>query len=119
MAEAQFQKALDMDPNNADSYERLAIFYYRIRRYDDAEREFRSALQILTDGPTYWGQRKHLRDRLWLVYERTRRHDDAQKEVQKALEGLPDVRAYLAERRHLQRLLERIRKRREETATAI
>ncbi len=60
MAETQFQKALQMDPNNAVYHEHLGFFYYRIGRYDDAERKVQQALEILPDTPKYLKERKHL-----------------------------------------------------------
>jgi len=114
MAEEEFQKALDMDPNNADYHERLGVFYVRIERYDEAERELRSALQIFPDERKYWEQRKHLHERLGLVYDRTGRYGEAEGEIQKALDSIP-ANAFFKERSRLQKLMTNIRQRRKET----
>ncbi len=72
MAVAEFQKALQMDPNNALYHEHLGFFYYRTERYDLAEREVRQALEILPDTPKYSGQRKHLEQLLNKISQKRR-----------------------------------------------
>jgi len=64
MAIAEFQKALQMDPNNAVYHEHLGFFYYRTGRFDQAEKEVQQALEIVPDNSLYVKERKHLQKRL-------------------------------------------------------
>lgn len=60
MAVTEFQKALQMDPNNAVYHEQLGFFYYRTGRFAQAEKEVQQALEIVPDNPLYLKERKHL-----------------------------------------------------------
>lgn len=60
MAVAEFQKALQMDPNNAVYHEQLGFFYYRTGRFDQAEKEVQQALEIVPDNSLYPKERNHL-----------------------------------------------------------
>jgi O-antigen ligase len=65
-----FQKALEMDPNNAAYHEHLGFFYYRTARYDQAEKEVQQALEILPSTDMYSVQRKHLLHLLDTIHEK-------------------------------------------------
>ena len=69
-AEAEFQKALQMDPNNAVYHEHHGFFYYRIGRYEHAERKIQQALEILPDTPKYIKERRHLQRLLEKIHHK-------------------------------------------------
>ncbi len=64
LAEAEFQKALEMDPNNHQHHGHLGTFYYGTGRYDLAEREIQQSLEILRDDTTYAKEKKDLQELL-------------------------------------------------------
>ncbi len=75
-----------------------------------AETQFQNALRMDPNNGVY-------HEHLGFFYYKVGRYDDAKRKVQQALEILPDTPVYLKERKHLERLLEKIRKAQEETAT--
>ena len=72
MAEAQFQKALEMEPNGHDHRGYLGAFYYKAGRYGQAETEVRQALEILGDDPRYAKERKDLQKLLDRISQKKR-----------------------------------------------
>jgi O-antigen ligase/tetratricopeptide (TPR) repeat protein len=72
-----FQKALEMDPNNAAYHEHLGFFYYHTARYDQAKREVEQALEILPDTPMYSVQRKHLQQLLDKIHQKQQETTEA------------------------------------------
>ena len=70
MAETQFQKALELDPNNAFCHEAAGFFYYRTERYDAAERQVRQALEIMAGEPAYDKERRHLERLLKEIHDK-------------------------------------------------
>lgn len=77
MAEAEFQKALEMDPNNAGYHEHIGFFYFRIRQYDDAETRVQQALEILSDNPAYLKERRHLEQLLQKIHQKQQETSEA------------------------------------------
>jgi tetratricopeptide (TPR) repeat protein len=51
--QAIFQQAISLSPHKADSYLQLGIFFISERKWSEAERVLKDALQI-EDRPTYW-----------------------------------------------------------------
>ncbi len=118
MAEDQFQKALELDPNNASYRDERAFFYDSLGRYDDAEQDLRDALQIVPRGRKFWEERKHLHERLGEFYRKREKYPEAEKEILSALDLIPEE-GFSREKRRLRDLLDEISRRQQETSATV
>jgi O-antigen ligase len=73
----EFQKAIQMDPNNHDHHGHLAAFYFGAGRYDQAEREVLQALEILRDDTTFWTERQDLQKLLKKIRQKQQETSEA------------------------------------------
>jgi TolB-like protein/Tfp pilus assembly protein PilF len=78
-AEHEFARALEINPNNALTHQRLALYFNLLGRFDEAARELGLALANDPLSPqTYWS--------FALTLFLTRQYEQAIEEIQKALE---------------------------------
>lgn len=82
-ASRSFQKALQLDPVNADASRELAKTYEAMGRLKDAESTYLNAVSLR---PGYWATHNELGG----FYYRLGRYTDAQKEFEKVVELTPD-----------------------------
>jgi len=78
-----FQKALALDPINADAYRELAKTYQQMGRSKDAETTYKNAIAVR---PGYWETYNDLGG----LYYRLGRYAEAQKEFQTVVQLTPD-----------------------------
>jgi serine/threonine-protein kinase len=83
LALEEFQRALQLDPRNADALNGLAHSYENSGRTADAEAAYRKAIALR---PDYWNGYNNLGN----FYERQGRHDDAVAQLQRVIELTPD-----------------------------
>jgi len=77
------QKALELDPINADAYQELAKAYQRMGKLKDAESTYLNAIAVR---PGYWAAHNELGG----FYYRLGRYDDAGKEFRTVVNLTPD-----------------------------
>jgi eukaryotic-like serine/threonine-protein kinase len=77
------QKALTLDPINADAYRELAKTYQQMGRVNDAESAYKNAIAVR---PGYWAAHNELGG----FYYRLGRYDEAEREFRKVVELTPD-----------------------------
>lgn len=79
----EIQKALTLDPINADAYRELAKTYQQMGKVNDAESAYKNAVAVR---PSYWGTHNELGG----FYYRLGRYDEAGREFRKVVELTPD-----------------------------
>jgi len=84
----EFQKALQLDPENSDAYRELAGAFEKFGRLEEAEAAYKKAIELK---PDYWAGHSHL----GAYYYYQARYSEAEKMWRKVTELTPDnVRGY-------------------------
>jgi serine/threonine-protein kinase len=83
LAVQEFQRALDLNPRDADALNGMAHAYENASRIADAEAAYKKAAALRLD---YWDGY----NTIGLFYDRQRRYDEAIKSLQRAIELTPD-----------------------------
>jgi serine/threonine-protein kinase len=79
----EFQRAIDLDPGNADAWRGLAAAYESSNRLDEAEATYLKAIDLRRD---YWAGFSYLAD----FYTRRNRYLDAETMLKRVVELTPD-----------------------------
>ncbi len=82
-AEAEYKKAIELDPKNPDAHYSYAILLTRFKRFDEAIREIETAKQL---NPVAL----YIQNEVVLLLLRARRYDEAIVQARKILELKPD-----------------------------
>jgi serine/threonine-protein kinase len=83
LAVQEFQRALDLNPRDADALVGMASTYEKAGRIPDAEATFKKAVALRPDNWDGYNA-------LGLFYDRQRRYSEAVTQIQKAIELTPD-----------------------------
>jgi tetratricopeptide (TPR) repeat protein/predicted Ser/Thr protein kinase len=84
----EFQKALQVNPEDSDVYRELALAYEKLGRLEDSEAAYKKAIELK---PDYWSGYSHL----GAFYYYQARYSEAEKMWQKVIELTPDnIRVY-------------------------
>jgi tetratricopeptide (TPR) repeat protein len=83
LAVQEFQRALDLNPRDADALVGMASTYEKAGRIPDAETTFKKAVALRPDNWDGYNA-------LGLFYDRQRRYSEAVTQIQKAIELTPD-----------------------------
>ena len=81
---ADFNKALELNSNNAEAYENRGLIYYHEKKYSQALDEFNKAIELRNDNAEPYFSRS-------LTYEKLSKTQEAADDLNKALELNPQL----------------------------